>query len=96
MEQLLEVGSDGIVGQVQGQEGAEAHEDVVGQDGESVVGEGERDQLECVGEHGGVQVLDLIEGQVQISHGLRDICQGTVGHHLENETMSSCFFINNL
>ena len=61
VEQLLEVGPDGVVGQVEGQEGAEAHEDVVREDGESVVGEGEGDELEGVGEHGGVQVLDLVE-----------------------------------
>ena len=67
VEQLLEVGSDWIMTQVQGQERAEAHEDVVGEDGESVVGEGEGDELESVGEHGGVEVLDLIVGQVQVS-----------------------------
>ena len=87
VEQLLEVGSDGVVGQVQGHQGAEAHEDVVRQDGQSVVGQRQGDQLQCVGEHGGVQVLDLIEGEVQISHGLRDISQGTVGHHLKHKIM---------
>ena len=84
MEQLLEVSSDGVVGEVQGQQRAQAHEDVVRQDGQSVVGQGQGDQLQCVGEHRGVKVLDLIEGEIQISHGLRDISQGTIRHHLEN------------
>ena len=83
VEQLLEVGSDWIMTQVQGQERAEAHEDVVGEDGESVVGEGEGDELESVGEHGGVEVLDLIVGQVQVSQWLGDVRQSRVGHHLE-------------
>ena len=83
VEQLLEIGSDRIVGQIQGQQGAEAHEDVVRQDGESVMGEGQGDQLQCVGEHRGVQVLDLVEREVEISHGLGDISQGSIGHHLD-------------
>ena len=66
VEQLLEVCPDWVVGQVQGQEGAQTHEDVVGQDGQPVVGQGERDELESVGEHGGVEVLDLVEGEVEI------------------------------
>ena len=39
VEQLLEVCPDGVVGQVQGQKGAETHEDVVRKDGQAVVGE---------------------------------------------------------
>ena len=83
VEQLLEVGSDWIMTQVQGQERAEAHEDVVGEDGESVVGEGEGDELESVGEHGGVQVLDLVVREIEIAQGVGYIRHGTVGHHLE-------------
>ena len=51
VEQLLEVCPDGVVGQVQGQEGAEAHEDVVRKDGQTIVSQGQRDELETVGEH---------------------------------------------
>ena len=51
VEQLLEVGPDGVVGQVQGQEGAQPHEDVVREDGQTVVGQRQRDELETVGEH---------------------------------------------
>ena len=40
VEQLLEVCPDGVVGQVQGQEGAEAHEDVVRKDGQTIVSQG--------------------------------------------------------
>ena len=83
MEQLLEVCSDGIVAQVQREEGGEPHERVVGEDGQPVVGQGQRDQLEAVGEHGGVQVLDLVVGEVQVPQGLGHVSQSTVGHHLE-------------
>ena len=51
VEQLLEVSPDGVVGQVQGQEGAQPHEDVVREDGQTVVGQRQRDELETVGEH---------------------------------------------
>ena len=40
VEQLLEVCPDGVVGQVQGQEGAQAHEDVVRKDGQTIVSQG--------------------------------------------------------
>ena len=40
VEQLLEVCPDGIVGNIQGQEGAEAHEDVVRKDGQTIVSQG--------------------------------------------------------
>ena len=83
MKQLLEVGADRIVAEVQREEGAEAHEGVVGEDGQPVVGQGQGDQLETVGEHGGVQVLDLVVGQVQVPQGLGHVSQSTVGHHLE-------------
>ena len=83
MEQLLEVCSDGIVAEVQREEGAEAHEGVVGEDCQPVVGQGQRDQLETVGEHGGVQVLDLVVGEVQVPQGLGHVRQRPVGHHLE-------------
>ena len=51
VEQLLEVGPDGVVGQVQGQERAQPHEDVVREDGQTIVGQRQRDELETVGEH---------------------------------------------
>ena len=70
VEEFLEVCSDGVVGEVEGEEGAQAHEDVVGEDGESVVGKRQGDELEAVGEHGGVQVLDLIVREVEIAQGV--------------------------
>ena len=76
VEQLLEVGSDWIMTQVQGQERAEAHEDVVGEDGQPVVGQGEAEELEGAGEHGGVEVLDVVVRQVQVTQGVRHLRQG--------------------
>ena len=48
VEQLLEISSDRIMAQIQCQQGAHAHEDVVREDGESVVGQGEGDELQTV------------------------------------------------
>ena len=76
MEQLLEVCSDGIVAQVQREEGGESHEGVVGEDGQPVVGQGEAEELEGAGEHGGVEVLDVVVGQVQVAQGVRHLRQG--------------------
>ena len=76
VEQLLEVGSYGVEGEVEGEEGAEAHEDVVGEDGQPVVGQGEAEELEGAGEHGGVEVLDVVVGQVEVAQGLRHLGQG--------------------
>ena len=64
VEQLFEVSPDRVVGEIQGEKGAEAHEDVVREDGEPVVGQGEAQQLEGGGEHGRVKVLDVIMGEV--------------------------------
>ena len=76
VEQLLEVCSDGIVAQVQREQGAEAHERVVGEDGQPVVGQGEAEELEGAGEHGGVEVLDVVVRQVQVTQGVRHLRQG--------------------
>lgn len=83
VEQLLEVCPDGVVGQVQGQQGAQAHEDVVREDGQAVVGERQRDELETVREHRRVQMLDLIVGEVEVAQRLGHVGEGAVGHHLE-------------
>ena len=83
VEQLLEVCPDGVVGKVQGQEGAQAHEDVVREDGQAVVGERQRDKLETVREHRRVQMLDLIVGEIEVAQRLGHVGEGAVGHHLE-------------
>ena len=75
MEQLLEVGGDGVEGEVEGEQGAEAHEDVVREDGQSVVRQGQAEQLEGAREHGGVEVLDVVVGEVEVAQGLRHLCQ---------------------
>ena len=76
VEQLLEVGRDGVGGEVEGKEGAEAHEDVVREDRQPVVSEGEAEELEGAGEHGRVKVLDVVVGQVEVAQSLRHLGQG--------------------
>jgi len=49
-----------IGGEVEAEEGAEAHEDVVGEDGEPVVGQRQAHQLEGGRQHRRVNVLDVV------------------------------------
>ena len=67
VEEFLEVGPNGIVGQVQPEQGAEAHEHIVGQDGEAVVGQRQGHEAQRGRQHGGVNVLDMVAGQVEVA-----------------------------
>ena len=87
VEQLLEVSADGVVAQVEAEQRAQAHEDVVREDRQAVVRQAERHQAQAagehtvqystvqystvpVGEHGGVKVLDLVVGEVEVAETL--------------------------
>ena len=51
VEQLLEVSADGVVAQVEAEQRAQAHEDIVREDRQAVVGEAQRHQAQAAGEH---------------------------------------------
>ena len=70
VEELLEVCTDGVVREIECEEGAETHEDVIRENGQSVMCEGEAEELESRGEHGRVKVLDVVVGEVQVTQGL--------------------------
>ena len=83
VEELLKVGSNGVGRQVKGHEVAQADEDVVGEDGEAVVGQTKADEVRRVGEHGAVDVLDAVVAQVQVADGGGGLGEGGGGHGYE-------------
>ena len=81
--QRLEVDPQRVGREVKGSKPAHADEDVVRQDGEAVVGEGEGQKVRHVGEHGGVEMLDGVARQVQVPEVRRDLGQRRRRHRHE-------------
>ena len=69
VKELLKVGPEVISGEVKNHEAAKADENVVWQDGEAVVLQGKAEEVRRVGEHGRVNVLDFVVGQVEAADG---------------------------
>ncbi len=80
MAQGFEVHPERVGREVEGSKSADSDEDVVRQNGEPVVREGERDEVRHVGEHRRVQVLDGVARQVQVSKVCRHLRQGRRRH----------------
>ena len=69
MKKLLKIGSEIISREVKNREAAKSNEDVVREDSEAVMLQRKGEKVRRVGEHGGVNVLYFVVGEVEAADG---------------------------